>query len=269
MTTTTRLDTKGYKLEWIPCKQLSVVWVQAQRKLREERAKEIAANFDPDLFMPVRVTLPNGDGQYHICDGQHGKRAVELLFGADEKVPCLVAPEGDPVRAAELFLKLNTGRRPPDAIDHFKVAVTARMATEVAIDKIVRKNGFHVDRGQEKDKISAVSALINIYTTCSAKVLDQTLGEVRLTWPGDRNATQGPLLRGFGAFLNEFGTHLNKERFREVTAKKWTPGSLIRDAKGTRELHGGGTTEAFVSLLLSNYNRGARGGTALKRKQAA
>jgi hypothetical protein len=264
-----KLEPRGYKLEWIACKQLSVVWVQAQRRLREDRAKEIANNFDPELFNPIRVTLPNGDGLYHICDGQHSKRAVEIIWGPEEKVPCLVAPEGDPVRAAQLFLRMNTSRRPPDKVDHFKVAVTAQEKTEVAVDRIVRKNGFHVEHGAAQDSISAVGALLFIYTSCSAKVLDMTLNEVRMVWPNDKNATAGPVLRGFGVFLNEFGSHLQHQRFREMTAKKWTPGSLIRDAKAGRDLHGGSTTEAMVALLIHNFNKGLRTGTPLKRKQAA
>lgn len=255
-------DQTGFRLEWIPCKSLSVVWVQAQRKYREDRAREIAGKFDPELFNPVRVTLPNGNGIYHICDGQHGKGAVEILWGPEEKVPCLIAPEGDPVRAADLFLRTNTSQRPPSKIDHFKVSVTAKRPVEVAIDRIVRQHGFRVDP-TGKRVISAVAALKVVYN-CGPKVLDQTLFFLNKIWTDDPNAVGGALLRGFGFFLNEFRSYLDNDRF-VTTAKKWTPGTLVRDAKARRETHGIQTTEAIVQLLMEQYNHGLRGKT-LKRK---
>lgn len=270
MTDKPHIDPRGYKLEWIACKFLSVVWVQAQRKLHEGRAQEIAANFDPELLNPVRVTLPNGDGIYHICDGQHGKRAVEILWGPEEKVPCLVAPEGDPVRAAKLFLKMNTGRRPPDSIDKFKVSVTAQEKLQVAINRIVMRNTLKVDHPGAFDTIGAVAALEFVYTNCSAQVLDLTLNTCRLTWAGDRNAFTGPILKGVGVFLNEFASHIDHQRLRETTAKRWSPGSLLRDAKTAKDINGGSVHDAIVELLMSNYNRGLRGesGKVLKHKPA-
>ena len=110
-----RLDQGTFRLEWIACKYLSVVWVQAQRRYREERAREIAANFNPELFNPIRVTLPNGNGIYHICDGQHGKGAVEMMWGPEEKVPCLVAPEGDPGSRRPRTARGRTSSRTPSS----------------------------------------------------------------------------------------------------------------------------------------------------------
>lgn len=263
-----RLENAKYKLQWIACKNLSVVWAQAQRPYREARAREIADNFDPDLFDPLKVTLPNGHGIYHVCDGQTRKGAVEMLFGPNEQVPCLVAQEGDPVRAAEIFLQTNTGRRPPTLIDNFKVSVTAKRPVEVDIDQIVRRNHYRVDGSPSHDCISAVAALRFVYSVCGKKVLDDTLRVIHEIWHEDRNAVAAPIIRGLGVFLNEFGAHMDRKRFVQVT-KKWTPGTLVRDAKATRELHHGSTTEAIVQLLLGNYNRSLRGNQVLKRKEAA
>jgi hypothetical protein len=258
-----RLDQSTFRVDWIACKYLSVVWVQAQRKYREERAREIAANFDPELFNPIRVTLPNGNGIYHICDGQHGKGAVEMLWGPEEKVPCLVAPEGDPVRAADLFLRNNSCQRPPSKIDHFKVSVTAKRPNEVAINRIVRKHGYRVDSSGKKI-ISAVSALKFVYN-CGPKPLDQTLYFLDAVWTDDHHAMGGGLLRGFGVFLNEFGDYIDPKRFIQGT-KKWTPGTLIRDAKAMLHTHGLKLTPAIAQLLLEQYNHGLRHEKHLKHK---
>lgn len=259
-----RFDQTKFKLEWIPCKFLSVVWVQAQRRYNEGRVKDIAGKFDPELFNPVRVTLPNGNGIYHICDGQHGKGAVEHLYGPEEKVPCLVAPEGDPVRAAKLFLRMNTSQKPPSQIDHFKVSVVAREPVETSIDRIVRHHGFRVENRSAPKVITAVAALKAVFR-CGPKVLDQTLGITRQIWPDLTAAMGGSVLRGMGTFLNEFGSYIDVARLVEVTQKKWNPETLVRDAKALKATHGWNTTEAVVQLLMTQYNHGIRKG-ALKRK---
>src|SRR5262245_65889316 len=107
------------KIEWIPVKQLSVIWVQAQRPYRSNRAQKIADNFDPDKFDPIRVTLPNGNGEYHIVDGQHRKSGVEICFGSDQRAPCIVLDAEDPAEAARLFRGINGTRWGIDPISNF------------------------------------------------------------------------------------------------------------------------------------------------------
>ena len=259
---------EGYREVWIACKNLSVVWAQAQRPYKEACAREIANNFDPDLFDPLKVTKPNGKGVYHVCDGQTRKGAVEMLWGPDAQVPCLVAEEGDPVRAAEIFLKTNTGRRSPSMIDNFKVSVTAERRNEVAINRIVQHNHYRVDASGQ-NAISAVAALRFLFSVCGASVLDETLKMLREIWVDDHHAVAAPMLRGMGVFLNEFGGKINRGRFIEVTKKKWTPGTLVRDAKSARDTRGVSVTDAMVAILTQNYNKQLRSGAPLKRKERA
>src|SRR5215469_8065840 len=90
-------------ITWIRVKNLSVVWVQAQRPLDPKFAREIADNFDPEMFGTIAVTLPNGKGMYHIIDGNHRRAAVEHLWGSEEMVPCEIFQASDPARAARIF----------------------------------------------------------------------------------------------------------------------------------------------------------------------
>src|SRR5262245_48807406 len=138
----TSFDRVKYKIEWLPIRDLSVIWVQAQRPYDAKHAEDIKANFDPDMFGTLAVTLPNGKGIYHIIDGQHRKGAVEMMWGLDEKVPCQVFQAKDPKRAAELFDQINGRRKKPSPLQIFNVRVTAGHANEVAVDKIVRKLGY-------------------------------------------------------------------------------------------------------------------------------
>lgn len=252
-----------HKLEWIAVRNLAVVWPEAQRPYQEWWAKQIAEAFDPAVFEPVKVTLPNGNGIYHICEGQHRTRAVEMLWGPDEQVPCLVAPETDPARAADLFLKTNTGRNYVSKVHRFKVAVTAGYNVEVAIDRIVHHNGYRVEASHAQDCISAVEALKFAYTK-GAKTLDRTLRVLRDTWSGDASAVTSPLIRGYAAFICEFSGELDFNRLRTCMAKRFTPGKLLIDAKGVRDALHIPTASAVVHLLLETYN--TRNSKPLKRK---
>src|SRR5215831_10655473 len=108
-----------YKIEYIPVCKLSVVWVSAQRPYDEKWAKSIADDFDPDKFDPLVVTLPNGQGIYHIIEGQHRRWALQMYAakidkhnnGQNEMAPCRIVEEADPARAAEIWLGINKGRK--------------------------------------------------------------------------------------------------------------------------------------------------------------
>lgn len=257
---------KDFKVTWIPVRQLAVVWPEAQRPFQESWAKKIADAFDPEMFDPVKVTLPNGNGIYHICEGQHRARAIEMLWGPDERAPCLVAPETDPKRAAAIFLATNTHRSHVNKISKFKVAVTAGQPIEVDIDKIVHHNGYRVEGSHLQDTIGAVEALKFAYTKGGKQTLDRTLRVLRDTWSGDAAGVSSHLIKGYSAFICEFSEQLDFDRLRETVTKRLkTPGQLLMAAKSAKDAQGiPNMAAAVVYILLTTYNRGAR--APLKKK---
>jgi len=56
--------------------------MSASTKARNKRFVRVhcnvSAGFDPDKFNP-RVMLPNENGTYHICEGQHRRAAIEMF----------------------------------------------------------------------------------------------------------------------------------------------------------------------------------------------
>jgi hypothetical protein len=258
------LDQSRFKLQWIQVDKLRVVWPDAQRPFKDWWAKEIAENFDPDQFTPVRVMLPNGHGIYHICDGQHEVRAAAMALGLDQQVPCIVAQESDPVKAAALFDNINSNRQRVSNIEAFKVRVTRRNQTEVAIDRIVRHCGFHVDASKAANAISAVSALNVVYTQYGAKVLDQTLTVIRVIWPDDTTATTGNILRGIGMLLVEHA-HADIARLQSCMTGVSTA-TLVREAKTEREMQHVSVAAAIGHIIVSRYNKGLKPNQQLKRK---
>jgi hypothetical protein len=258
---TDRLKQDAFPITWIANKQLSVIWIQSQRPYRESRAMKIKENFDPQRLDPIRVTLPNGKGEYHIIDGQHRKSAVEMLWGSEEKVPCIILDANDPAEAAKIFDGINGLRFGVDPIAKFKVRVTAKEEVESAVNRIVEHRGYKIAPGRSVEMrsarvISAVGALINVYTVNGPKVLDSVLQLISATWPSDPYATSSTIIKAYGQLLSEFGNRVDWGRLKEVTAKKWTPGSLLTSTKETHHTFGGSITEACLRVMLANYNRG-------------
>ena len=249
-------DPKSQRITWIPVKNICVVWAQSQRPLDPKFARQIADNFDNEMFGTIAVTLPNGDGVYHAIDGHHRKAAVEMLWGKDEKVPCQVYNAHDPARAAEIFDTINSVRKPVRPVDLFNVRVTARNDAEVAVDRVVHANGYHITSSISSRSISAVAALLAVYQSYGEETLDATLKIIQATWGLDPNAVTAHILRGYGEFMSEHGRKATWQRLKDNIAKKFTPGQLVATARTAREVNGGSIPSNIKRVLVVQYNRG-------------
>lgn len=250
----------AHSTKWIEIKNLSVVWATAQREFNERHASRIAESFDPDLFDDLVVTLPNGDGIYHVVDGQHRMAAVRSLWGEQEMVPCRIVDAKDPARAAVIFDKINTGRRLPTSIEKFRVRVTAGSETEVAINKVCLWLGCRIEEGNGANSIRATGALINVYNTFGLEVLKEALTTIRTTWREDKGALEGPIIEGFGSLIGAHRGHMDWKRLREKTALAYTPGRALGQAKADKENFGGRISDGVRRVLIRNYNQGLRTG---------
>lgn len=250
----------AHQTQWIAVKNLSIVWAKAQREFNERHADKIASNFDPDIFDDLVVTLPNGNGIYHVVDGQHRKAAIQKLYGEDEKVPCRIVSASDPARAAAIFDKINTSRRAPAPVEKFNVRVTAGYEDEVAINRVVTYLGYRISGTVTNGSIRAVGALINVYKNFGLEVLKETLMTIKGTWNDDSHAVDGPIIEGFSSLIAEHRGHLDWKRLREQTANKFTPGRLLGHAKSDREVSGGTLGVAISRVLIRTYNHGIRTG---------
>jgi len=265
MTATVKtFDPKTFKTEFIYIRQLAVVWEEAQRPFNAKWAQQIADDFDPDKFDHVKVTLPNGNGIYHICEGQHRVRAAEIALGPNQKVPCIVAPESDPARAAELFLATNADRSYVTKVSRFKVAVTAKYNDEVNINRIVQQNNYSVEATHAQNTIAAVDALKFAYGK-TRKTLHETLSTVRATYGGDPAAVAAPIIKGYAIFICEFSSQIDFGHLRKAVRKRFSsPNELKVAAKSVKEARKITMMTAVYALLLETYNRGRR--VKLKRK---
>lgn len=269
---TTTLPLISTEIVYIPVKQLTVVWVQAQRPYKEKWAREIADNFDNEKFDPLIVTKPNGENKYHIVEGQHRRHAAEMYAAKcgsphpeNEQVPCRIVADGDPARAAEIWLGINGGRKAPTPLHAFNVGVVAGRADEVAISNIVTANGFNVSPSKSSNNIAAVGALRTVYQRHGRMTLANVLKTLRYLWKGDPAAVSTSMIRGFGIFINEFGMYIDHRRMVAKIAK-WTPHRICEAAKAHREATGEKMDEIIAELLLREYNKGLKDKERLRHK---
>ena len=256
----TSFSKADHATKWIPVKNISVVWAEAQRGLNEREAKRIAENFDPDAFGVCTVTLPNGNGIYHCIDGQTRIAAVRMALGEDQAVPCNVLNTTDVKRAADIFSKMNSGRSKPGAIERFKVAVTAGYEMETAINKLITSLGYHVGTGGDDGTLRAVATCCAIYKRHGLDTLRDTLLIIRSTWGRDAEAVDGVILSGYAEFLAEHGMRVDAKRLIARMQKQYTPGRLLGAAKANKEMFRGSSAENVARILLATYNTGIRNG---------
>jgi len=263
-----------YRIEYIPVCKLSVVWVGAQRPYDEKWAKSIADNFDPDKFDPLVVTLPNGQGIYHLVEGQHRRWALQMYAakmdpvnnGQNEMAPCRVIDEADPARAAEIWLGINKGRKAIKPVHEFKVAVTAKRDIECDISKILHDVGYKVSLAKLDYHVSAVSALRLVYQRHGAVMLKKTLQALSALWGGDPQAVCSPMLRGFGIFVNEFDGHIVMKRLKAQIGERYTPWKFKEAAEARKTASAERLDEAIEEMLIKEYNRGLKGDGRLQHK---
>lgn len=256
----TSFEKASHTTKWIAVKNLSVIWAQAQRPLDEGRVDRIAAEFDPDLFDEPVVTQANGNGIYHVVDGQHRRAAIHKLFGDNEQVPCRVVDAKDPARAAEIFDLINNSRKAPSAVEKFNVRVTAGRGAECAIHKIVAGLGYRIAGHRSDSTIRAVAALTNVYRKHGAEVLKEALITIKGTWNNDINAFDGPIITGYGLLIGEHRGHLDWVRLRSQVAKTYTPGQLLGRGKYHAESERVSVAAGIKHVLVRTYDHGLRAG---------
>ena len=248
------------EVTWLPVGKLCVRWDQSQRTLIGRWADEIADNFDPDLLGLIFVSQPSKGGIYHVIDGHHRSVAVQKRFGKDELVPCVILSASDPIRAAQIFDRLNTQRKAPSAIDKFKVRVTGKSAEHLAVSAIVEEAGFEIKNSPLDGFIRATEALMFVYKRNGAEILALTLKTIKATWGMDNNAMSSPIINGYASFLAQHGDKIDIDRFVDRMSKDFTPGKLIGAQKALREAQHGTAGNAVRVILIHAYNKGLRSG---------
>jgi hypothetical protein len=166
----------------------------------------------------------------------------------------------DPAKAAEIFDKMSTSREAITACDRFRVRVTAGHEVEMAVNAIVKSEGFVVANKPADGVIRAATALCSVYSAHGGDVLRQTLQMIRASWGEDVNAMEAAIIRGYGAFLAGHGEKLNRKRFAQRLTKDYSPGKLIGEARTLADLTRTSVGVAVTKVLIMAHDVGLRKG---------
>lgn len=256
----TTIGKQAHTTRWIPVKDISVVWQNAQRHFDERWAQEIAEKFDPDMFGIVAVCPDKKNGRFHAIDGQHRVAAVHSLWGGNEKVPCNIFEADTPERAAQIFDTMNTNRKSVQPLETFKVRVTGKVEPEFSVNKLITDLGFKVDSNKYEGNIGAVVSCVSVYKRHGRDLLLATLVRVRAIWGKQASAYDAPMIRGFAHFLAKHGRKIDHNRLTDVVAKQYSPGRLMGAAQSAREIYRGNLSNCISQVLVNTYNHGLRTG---------
>lgn len=248
-----------YPVRWIPVSECEVVHAAAQRAENDRNVRRIAENFNPELFGVITVANKNGVDRYHVIDGQHRVAALKLMGYTDQLVPAVVREIHTAHEAAEVFIGLNSARK-PGAIDHFRAAVTAQHPAECEVSALLAALGFRVgfDAGKP-NVIAAVTALMAVHSAHGPQVLKGALETIKATWPHERDALNGAVIQGYGTLLAEHAHEIDTRRLVSTVSKKHTATNLLAAAKASRGMYGGRMFENVVRVVAATYNNGIRG----------
>lgn len=227
---------------------LTVVDHRYQRDLDAKRVAKMAENFLPEL-VGVPAVSKRPDGSYVRIDGQH-RLAAAVAAGRGE-TPVLVEVHENLTlqQEAELFLRLNGGRKAVGAIDKYKARLEAREPFALEIQGILKKNGCRIANTGGRGVIKAVAAIEWAYHRGN---LDSVIYVLRAWRDGEQDAFEGGFIRAVSAFLTAYPNADVDHLIRKLSATT-TKTLLKKMNRESRELP---ATEGGVYVLVEIYNFG-------------
>ncbi|WP_030518208.1 ParB/Srx family N-terminal domain-containing protein [Nocardia sp. NRRL WC-3656] len=181
--------------------------VEAQRTLGERRAQSMASTWVHEARGTLIVSKRE-DGSYFLVDGQHRKRAMELL--KIEKTPCEVHHGLTQTEEAILFLIKNRESSKPNAIDEYKIGLTGGIPLFVDTEQVLKEKGLQVG-ATSTNSVGAVAGILRITETYGPEVLKRTLDVAEEAWGRTAETWDGMLLGGLGMFLGKHSAQVNAQ----------------------------------------------------------
>jgi hypothetical protein len=234
-----------------------------QRKLRMAWVKEHVADFDPELFGEVVVSLRGG--RHLIVDGQHRVEILRQLGWADQKIPCLLYEGLTLAEEAKLFRGLGD-RKGLRAFDDFRIAIVEGDPVACDIDRIVRAQGLTLSDQKKDGAVSAVDALRRVYCGATLKqsspvALGKALRLLKSAWGSSGSAFEGPMIIGAGLFFLRYNGSADESALVAKLAKvPGGPAGMIGRAKALTETKRRRVGECVAAGIVDAYNSGRRSG---------
>ena len=222
-----------------------------QRPVEQKNVDKLVRNWNSRELYPVIVSFR--DGKFNVVDGQNRIAAMrQMAGGGDVIVPCMIYTGMTYEQEAELYAKLDKGKRPLTPRQHTKALVESGSDARIMeIKCLVEDVGFVWALGEptgEPFEIAPIRALINAYQLLGGDTFSRMLSLMAGTWQGTPNSLRASMLSGMALFVKTYGTELSDRAFiRRMSIV--SPEEIIR--LGRIETDVG---LRFARIILDKYN---------------
>lgn len=239
---------------------------EAQRKLSVPWVKAHAQEFDVDQLGYIVVNR-RADGNLYVVDGQHRVELMRAVGWGDQKIHAEIFEGLSQPDEAELFNARND-RRAVRLFDKFRISVVARDPEAIGITNIVHRCGLVISDQASDGNVVAVAALQRIYRGGriagekeGAQALFMALTTLRDAFGKIAASFHGELIEAIGLIYLRYGKAVDQK----TLVKKLSPISagapgLIGKGRSMKEMRGKSLAHNIASIVVSQYNKGARTG---------
>lgn len=221
-----------------------------QRDFDERRAKVMSQDLDWARF-GVPVVARRAEGKYFVVDAQHRIAAAKMAGHGSKQILCEVHDGMTKREEAELFLKLNGGRKAIRAFDRYKARLVAEEPVALEFTRIAEACGLRiVPGGNAKNSINAVQAVESAHRR--NRNLETTLRILKEWGRGDVEALDGDFIKDVSNFLADYDEDVDVEAFK-LRLAKLDPSFVMRRIRGAADSVGNRRVAAN-SVLRDIYN---------------
>ena len=203
-----------------------------QRDVREPYVNWLIRNWKPDMLGSIVVNYRNG--RYNVIDGQHRIIAARRIYGRDVIMQCRVYRELTYEEEADLFVKLDMGKKSLTLSQSVTALVEAKTDPEInEILRLVKYEGFHwsVNKRVGGDyEITVARAVLSAYRLLGAYSFSRLLSLLSKTWHGDPASLCSAMFSGLSLFIKTYETEMNDYTFVQQLSGV-EPASIIKRSK--------------------------------------
>ena len=187
-----------------------------QRGVEQKNVDKLIRNWNSRELYPVIVSFR--DGKFNVVDGQNRIAAMrQMAGGGDVIVPCMIYTGMTYEQEAELYAKLDKGKRPLTPRQHTKALVESGSDARIMeIKCLVEDVGFVWALGEptgEPFEIAPIRALINAHQLLGGEAFARMLSLLAGAWQGAPNSLKASMLSGMALFVKTYEAELSDRAF--------------------------------------------------------
>jgi len=232
----------------------------AQRSLDPRRAQKIADEMIVEALGSLTAS-ERANGDRYTVDGIHRGHACQLngITTMKGEIHYGLTQQEEAI----LFLIKNRESKSPNALDEYKVGLTAKLDLFVDTDKVLTAHNLTLG-SSSANVIGAVAGVLRITDNYGPEILDRVLTVAEEAWGRTPLAWDGMLLGGLGRFLGRHGDIVTDKEMAVKMAKfgpaqAWVGKvNMFASGGGTGGSGTSGREAACYKLLVDVWNKGRR-----------